>query len=483
MIGGGIYAVLGVVVKVAGPLAWFSFVLAGIVAMCAGYSYIKLNQLSDPEGASPTYLAWFADSSTLAGMAGWTLLFGYVGSIAMYAYAFGSYAVDIAGVEHVAGLPLRAVLSLAIIGIFVGLNLVGVEESGWVEIALVVVKIACPRRLRAGRSLVRYVPRRYQDGGRFAELQPHHGGGDVVRGVPGMAVAHVLARNHREPQRHQPDRHLPLDSDRRGHLHRRRNRHHQYRRRRNGFQAPGGGACDRRLEVRRKVGRTRHLAVGAVLDRQRHQRDALHQRAVLRPTHRERTPTEETRRQFARRVPRRRGFAQTHHPHPRRADRRLHRRRQSGGDHVVRVADLHRRLRRDELPRVDPTRPRGRVRDSARNRVDRCGAVPPDDALAPVHRPARRLLHGCGHHRRHRHPRTGLLRDGSVRLLGGGDVVAPERLTSEPAQKITGYVSLSSLIDRIEVSRPNLGRPRPRYRTAPRPPTVPRPTATRCSPR
>ncbi|WP_435181808.1 APC family permease [Halorussus sp. AFM4] len=142
MIGGGIYAVLGVVVKVTGALAWLSFVLAGIVALCAGYSYIKLNQLSNPEGASPTYLEWFADSSTLAGMAGWTLLFGYVGSMAMYAYAFGSYAVDMLHVEQVFGLPLRALLSLGIVGVFVGLNLVGVEESGWVEVVLVVVKIA-----------------------------------------------------------------------------------------------------------------------------------------------------------------------------------------------------------------------------------------------------------------------------------------------------------------------------------------------------
>lgn len=99
MIGGSIYAVLGVVVKVTGALAWLSFVLAGLVALCAGYSYIKLNQLNDPEGVSPTYLEWFADSSTLAGMAGWTLLFGYVGSMAMYAYAFGSYAVDMLAVE------------------------------------------------------------------------------------------------------------------------------------------------------------------------------------------------------------------------------------------------------------------------------------------------------------------------------------------------------------------------------------------------
>ncbi|MDS0298177.1 APC family permease [Halogeometricum sp. S1BR25-6] len=142
MIGGGIYAVLGVVVNISGQLAWLSFVLAGLVALCAGYSYIKLNQLSDPEGASPTYLEWFADSSTLAGMAGWTLLFGYVGSMAMYAYAFGSYFVDIISIDQLFGLPMRPLLSLAIIGIFVALNLVGVEESGWVEIVLVVVKIA-----------------------------------------------------------------------------------------------------------------------------------------------------------------------------------------------------------------------------------------------------------------------------------------------------------------------------------------------------
>ncbi|MWG36979.1 APC family permease [Halomarina oriensis] len=141
MIGGGIYAVLGVVVNVSGTLAWASFLLAGIVAMCAGYSYIKLNQLSEPEGASPTYLEWFADSSTLAGMAGWTLLLGYIGSMAMYGYAFGSYAVDMLGVEAVVGIPIRPLLSAAIVLSFVGLNVVGVEESNWVEIVLVVVKI------------------------------------------------------------------------------------------------------------------------------------------------------------------------------------------------------------------------------------------------------------------------------------------------------------------------------------------------------
>ncbi|WP_115862781.1 APC family permease [Halorussus litoreus] len=142
MIGGGIYAVLGVVVQVSGALAWLAFALAGVVAACAGYSYVKLNELSDDDGGSPTYIETFADSSTLAGMAGWTLLFGYVGSMAMYAFAFGSYFTDIAGVSQVGGLPLRPVVSVFAIAGFVGLNAVGVEETGTVEVVLVVAKVA-----------------------------------------------------------------------------------------------------------------------------------------------------------------------------------------------------------------------------------------------------------------------------------------------------------------------------------------------------
>ncbi|WVM93283.1 hypothetical protein ULG90_04500 [Halopseudomonas pachastrellae] len=42
MIGGGIFSTLGVVVGIAGSLAWLSFVAAGLIALAAGYSYVKL---------------------------------------------------------------------------------------------------------------------------------------------------------------------------------------------------------------------------------------------------------------------------------------------------------------------------------------------------------------------------------------------------------------------------------------------------------
>ena len=42
MIGGGIFSTLGGVVAIAGVWAWLSFVAAGLVALAAGYSYVKL---------------------------------------------------------------------------------------------------------------------------------------------------------------------------------------------------------------------------------------------------------------------------------------------------------------------------------------------------------------------------------------------------------------------------------------------------------
>jgi len=141
MIGGGIFSILGLVATIAGARTWLAFVLAGVVAACAGYSYNKLNAVSDPNGGSVTYVQRFSRNTTLAGMVGWTLLFGYVGSMAMYAYAFGSFTVELAGVHAVFGVPTRpAVSALSVVG-FVALNLLGARASGTTENVLVGAKL------------------------------------------------------------------------------------------------------------------------------------------------------------------------------------------------------------------------------------------------------------------------------------------------------------------------------------------------------
>ena len=144
MIGGGIYAVLGVVVGITGGAVWLAFAGAGLVAACAAYAYDRLNRITDHgTGGSVTFLQSFVGNETLLGMLGWTLLFGYVGSMAMYAFAFGEFTVTLPGVpESVAGLPLRPLVSVGAVALLVGLNLAGARSSARVEVLLVAVKIA-----------------------------------------------------------------------------------------------------------------------------------------------------------------------------------------------------------------------------------------------------------------------------------------------------------------------------------------------------
>ncbi len=142
MIGGGIYSAFGIVVAISGTLAWFAFLLAGAVAMCAGYSYVKLNELVEGNGGAPTYISAFVGNSTLAGMTGWTLLFGYIGSMALYAYAFSSFFSELVGRLHVGGVPVANAVSVLLIAVFVGLNLLGAAETGKAEDVLTFFKIA-----------------------------------------------------------------------------------------------------------------------------------------------------------------------------------------------------------------------------------------------------------------------------------------------------------------------------------------------------
>lgn len=147
MIGGGIYAVLGVVTQIAGAATWIGFVLAGLVAACAGYSYVGLNALVADEdgndgGGSVTFVQSFTGNSTLAGMVGWTLLIGYIGSMAMYAFAFAEFAIALPLVpESLSGLPLRPAISVLAVAAFVALNLLGARATGSAENVLVAAKI------------------------------------------------------------------------------------------------------------------------------------------------------------------------------------------------------------------------------------------------------------------------------------------------------------------------------------------------------
>jgi amino acid transporter len=142
MIGGGIYSAFGLVVSISGRLSWIAFLLAGIVALSAGYSYIKMNQYVGDRGGAPTYFHDLFGETMLTGMMGWTLLFGYIVSMALYAYAFSSFFTKLFGRLAFNQIPIANGISIVVIGAFVGLNLMGAGSTGKAEDFLTFFKVA-----------------------------------------------------------------------------------------------------------------------------------------------------------------------------------------------------------------------------------------------------------------------------------------------------------------------------------------------------
>ncbi|PSP90807.1 APC family permease [Halobacteriales archaeon QS_4_69_34] len=140
IVGGGIYAAIGIVVAAAGVLTWLSYTIATAVVLCAAYAYTNINQITDSEGGSVSFIEELTGWSTGAAVVGWTLTVGYIGTMAMYSYAFGAFAEMMIGMSYLAGLPMRQLLSVGMVALFIGLNLLGAGSSTAVERYLVIVQ-------------------------------------------------------------------------------------------------------------------------------------------------------------------------------------------------------------------------------------------------------------------------------------------------------------------------------------------------------
>lgn len=140
MIGGGIFSVLGLAVIISKNVTPLAFLVASLIAALAGYSYIKLALSFKDDGASFTYLEHaFPKTPNFAGIIGWAVIVGYIGTLALYAYTFGAYSAQILGFENYN--LTRLILSLIILLAFMQINLKGVGSSGLVEDLAVYFKI------------------------------------------------------------------------------------------------------------------------------------------------------------------------------------------------------------------------------------------------------------------------------------------------------------------------------------------------------
>jgi amino acid transporter len=137
MVGGGIFSVLGLTVRIAGGGAYLSFIVGGVVAALTGRSYSALSVRIRSRGGTAVFLDR-AFGTKVAGPLNLLLWLSYFVMLGLYAIAFGAYLAALLGVSA----SWQRAFASAIMVCFATLNLAGAQVVGRAESALVYFKLA-----------------------------------------------------------------------------------------------------------------------------------------------------------------------------------------------------------------------------------------------------------------------------------------------------------------------------------------------------
>jgi amino acid transporter len=140
MVGGGIFAVLGLAVQMARGGTPVAFLLAGLVALLTSSSYARLSVTFPSRGGTVEFLNQAFGVGLGTGALNILLWISYVVMLSLYAHAFGSYGAGFfpASARPVAG---HLLLSASIV-LLAGLNALGSKAVGEAEEWIVGFKIA-----------------------------------------------------------------------------------------------------------------------------------------------------------------------------------------------------------------------------------------------------------------------------------------------------------------------------------------------------
>ncbi len=141
MIGGGIFAVLGVVAERAGGGAPLALAAGGVVALLTASSYAALSVRYPSRGGSVVFVDRVFGVGLLTGALNNLLWFGYLVTLALYATAFANYAAALLnGSETSASWAHHLLISVAIL-LPTAINLASAAFVARTETAVVAVKL------------------------------------------------------------------------------------------------------------------------------------------------------------------------------------------------------------------------------------------------------------------------------------------------------------------------------------------------------
>jgi len=139
MVGGGIFAVLGLSVQLARGGAPLAFAIGGIIALLTAYSYSKLSVTFPSQGGTVTFLDRAFTTAVPVGAMNILLWLSYIIMLSLYAFAFGSYGASFASAS--AHLFVKHILISAVIVAITGLNLLSADLIGKAETWVVALKV------------------------------------------------------------------------------------------------------------------------------------------------------------------------------------------------------------------------------------------------------------------------------------------------------------------------------------------------------
>jgi len=140
MVGGGIFAVLGLATQLAGGGAPVAFAIAGLVALLSAYSYARLSVGYPSRGGTVAFLNRAYGPGLLTGGLNVLLWLSYIVMLSLYSSAFGSYSATFLP-EALQPLGRHVLLSAAILAITT-LNMFSADVIGRAESWVVGLKLA-----------------------------------------------------------------------------------------------------------------------------------------------------------------------------------------------------------------------------------------------------------------------------------------------------------------------------------------------------
>ena len=151
MVGAGIFALLGEAAALAGSAVWISFLLAGVIALLTGYSFVQMGIRFPSRGGIVEYLVQGYGPGLFSGSCSILFYIAQLIGMSMIALAFGKYSARLAGLEDHVSL-YQGIFGSGLIVSLTALQLVGSRLIGGIQRIIVISNLVLLSAVAIGLS-------------------------------------------------------------------------------------------------------------------------------------------------------------------------------------------------------------------------------------------------------------------------------------------------------------------------------------------